>query len=80
MSTWNYRVMRHQHTHTDGEVETTYAIHEVYYDEEGKVKNWTKEPTGILSDSQDFKDALEKLRVAAEKPTLDYKTGKELDA
>lgn len=75
---WNYRVMRHQHTHQDGEIETIYAIHEVYYNEEGHPTNWSKDPTGITSDEQDFKDTLEKLRVAAEKPTLDFTTGEEI--
>lgn len=28
---WNYRVLQRQYTSSDGEVEETFAIHEVYY-------------------------------------------------
>lgn len=71
--------MRHVTEHKDeDELEITYAIHEVYYDEDGVVANWTTLPTGILSDTADFSGVLKKLEDACKKPTLEYDTGKEL--
>ena len=40
MSTWNYRVLRKEHK--SGEV--TFQIHEVFYDETGRINGWTKDP------------------------------------
>lgn len=76
--TWNYRVMRHVFDVPDGETETQYAIHEVYYDESGKVTNWTKDATSFFSETADFAWLLSALGDAVKKPTLDYKTGLEI--
>lgn len=38
---WNYRII---------EFGTHLALHEVYYDERGKVRGWTAEPAGFISD------------------------------
>lgn len=47
MSTWNYRVLRKEHA--SGEV--TFQIHEVFYDETGKIDGWTKDPVQPLGES-----------------------------
>lgn len=39
MMSWNYRIFRHRH----GPGDTTYALHEAYYNEKGKCDGWTKE-------------------------------------
>jgi len=36
---WNYRIIK-----TTQEGKVTYKIHEVYYDDNGKIKGWTTEP------------------------------------
>jgi len=36
---WNYRIIK-----TTQEGKVTYRIHEVYYDDNGKIKGWTTEP------------------------------------
>ena len=41
--TWNYRIFKHKGTDGHDPV-PTYALHEVYYDEEGKTRGWTLEP------------------------------------
>lgn len=72
--TWNYRVMRH----ADGSI----AMHEVYYDDNGKPEHWSKEPTTFIGDGD---DALEQLicgletaaKDARQRPILDYTTGQE---
>ncbi len=39
MSSWNYRIIK-----IIGSGEPIYRIHEVYYDNNGKIEGWTKEP------------------------------------
>jgi len=39
MASWNYRIIK-----TIGYGEPIYRIHEVYYDDNGKIEGWTKEP------------------------------------
>lgn len=41
---WNYRVMRH-----NGEY-PYYAIHEVYYNDKGKIWGWTQTPEDPLAE------------------------------
>ena len=41
MSHWNHRVIHKHHKPTD---EHVYQVHEVYYDEDGNIDNWTKSP------------------------------------
>jgi hypothetical protein len=64
LSHWNFRIVRH-----DEEVEEWYGIHEVYYDDEGKVC-LTVDPVPLCADT------LELLRGrsehAFEKPILNY--------
>lgn len=80
MGHWNYRVMRHQVEHADGEVETSFAVHEVYYNDDGTIRNWTSLPASMVSDEADFSFLLAKLPEAIAKPVLDYKTGVEITA
>ena len=37
MSTWNYRILRHNYG-----AEVGYEIHEVYYDDDGNPQGWTE--------------------------------------
>ena len=49
MSHWNHRVIKHQKTMSDGEEETWFSIHEVYYNSDGSLQAYTEnavEPTG----------------------------------
>jgi hypothetical protein len=52
-----------------------YAIHEVYYDENGKVTGWTEEPIRILEESlQDLKITLQRLLESFDNTVLDEET------
>jgi len=52
-----------------------YAIHEVYYDDDGKVKGWTEEPIRILAESlEDLKVTAERLVECFDNPVLDEET------
>ena len=72
---WNHRIIRHieHRTHMDDSI--YYAIHEVYYDEDGKVKGWTEEPIRILEESlEDLKATLQRLSESFNNPVLDEET------
>jgi len=42
---WNIRIMRHKRP------EVWYALHEVFYDDEGRVTGWTQEPTDVSGET-----------------------------
>ena len=76
---WNHRVVRRQYTHSDGSIEYTYTIREVYYDEDGKVDFMTEEPIYPHGESiKDLRWSLEKMKECLEHPVLDYETMKEI--
>ena len=70
---WNYRRMRHK----DGE-DYVFSVHEVYYDNEGKVNNWSAMPSGIISDTEDFTQVMVQMTRCFMEPILDGETGEEL--
>jgi hypothetical protein len=67
MGHWNYRIMKRKNE----EGEFDYGIHEVYYDENGKVKGWTERSMTTTCDSEEnLKFDLERMIKAFEKETL----------
>lgn len=66
---WNYRVVRHVNY---GEV--TFAIHEVYYDENNNPNSCSKDPVYALGHdtAEDLVADLQRMLDACRKPTLDY--------
>jgi hypothetical protein len=66
--TWNYRIMRHY-----GE-ETFYAIHEVYYDDNGTVEWWTEKAEVISDTVEGILEVLSMMHDASLKDILDYET------
>jgi hypothetical protein len=65
--------MRHQ-----DESEASYAIHEVYYDSDGKM-GWTQDPVGVVGSSlEEMHDIIGMMIEAFKKPVLDYKTGEKV--
>ena len=72
MSDWNYRLMRY-------EADKTVGIHEVFYDENGFVDAWTKQPILALEQPtrENFDKIIEQLKVAFDKPVLDWDAGEE---
>jgi len=72
---WNHRIIRHieKITHMDDSI--YYAIHEVYYGEDGKIKGWTEEPIRIMEESlEDLKATLQRLSESFNNPVLDEET------
>lgn len=66
--TWNYRVMRYK----DGSL----GIHEVY-SRDGKVTNWTTDPTSIVGeDIKALRRQLKMMTRALDEAILDYERTK----
>jgi len=64
MSLWNYRVMV-----KDG----SYAVHEVFYDDEGNVEAWAEDPVYPRGQSvEELAEDFDLYRLALDKPPLDY--------
>lgn len=76
---WNHRIIRHikPRTHMDDAI--YYAIHEVYYDENGKVNGWTEDPIEIMEESlDDLKITIQRLEKCLNSPAIDYETGEDI--
>ena len=68
MSHWNYRIVRS----VFGE-EETFAIHEAYYDDKGRVWAISKEPDGVQAETYDaLGKVLLLMQGAFVQPVLDY--------
>jgi hypothetical protein len=66
--TWNHRLVKRAH---DNEV--FYAIHEVYYDEQGNPESITQDPVGVSEQSKgDVMTTLRLMERALTMPTLNY--------
>jgi len=67
--TWNHRVIR---TILDGQV--FYGIHEVYYDTDGKVTNWTANPVAPVSETRlGLRQEIERFLAAADLPVIEMR-------
>lgn len=49
--TWNYRVCKKKSNLPNGEIVYSYTIHEVYYDNDGKITSVTKDPIYPVGES-----------------------------
>jgi hypothetical protein len=64
--TWNYRIIKH-----DAAKHNYFAIHEVFYDDKGKITNWTERPIDIIGESKtDIKRTLKQMTLDIETPIL----------
>ena len=68
--TWNYRVVRHVVASLG---ETYYQIHEVYYNEDGKIMSMTEKGIAPLGETTtELQLELTRMLDALKKPVLDY--------
>ncbi len=68
MSYWNYRVIKEEFPEHN---EDSYQIHEVYYDDDGKIEGWTQSP--VAPCGYTFEELREDIRyqlIAFRKPIL----------
>lgn len=83
MGYWNHRVMRRTYI-SGGEEEVIDSIHEVYYDDDGNVRNWTQDDRGptFYPNEDDGEtsilDDIKRFERATTMPILDFETGKEI--
>lgn len=74
MSHWNYRVVK-KHFEPPYEKEFRYGIHEVYYDDEGRISMLSVESMDPHGESlEEIKTDLENMMKAFDKPELDFET------
>lgn len=67
---WNYRVIKRIERHHHGN-EPVYTINTVFYDEGGRVKQWSDEPAWPVGDTvEELKSDCEKFLRAFELPVL----------
>jgi hypothetical protein len=80
MMTWNHRVVKYKTRNLFGDPDVGYAIHEVFYDNDGNVQGMTANAVSPWGDTKD-ELRLELLRMieALEKPDLDYDDKEEAD-
>ena len=63
---WNYRVMK-----IEEGGETTYGVYEVYYDDEGSPRLYTKNPCPVFGNTiEELTEELGRFRRALDKPIL----------
>lgn len=68
MVTWNYRVIRKEHETGD----TTFQIHEVYYDESEEIDSWTQNAVEPLGETiGELREDIRYFQSAFRKPILE---------
>lgn len=70
---WNYRVLEvSKYNETMDMTYTTYAIHEVYYDDDGNIEGWTMDYMSLnnYESVDDMKGSMTLMMKAFEKPIL----------
>lgn len=74
MSSWNYRLVHRKHYGRTPEFdEDVYAIHEVYYDNDGKVRAVSTDPSPVYAnDMQGIEWVLRKMQEAYTKDVLEW--------
>ena len=66
MNHWNYRVLKK---------DDLFAIHSVYYDDEGKIVGWSQNPDPVIDEDIDYlKTQLTLMIEATEKEIIDLDT------
>lgn len=70
--TWDYRVMRRVII-TKSKRDVSFGIYEVFFDEKGKIENWTEDSVEPHGDTlEELKKDLKWMTQAFNKPILDY--------
>jgi hypothetical protein len=73
MMTWNHRVIKYQTRNLFGDPDVGYAIHEVFYNNNGEVQGMTAEAVRPWGDTKDeLRLELMRMLEALNKPDLDY--------
>ena len=82
---WNHRIVRSVNRHPaignePAFEELFFAVHEVYYNEDGSIHNWTERSVGPCGNSiEELLSELEMFREAADQPILQVVVGRDGD-
>jgi len=85
---WNYRIIYHKAGYIEDNPKLKWdeylAIHEAYYDNEGKINNISKHAVSIVGDEgkdslSSIKQILQDMTEALQKPIINYDNLKEID-
>ena len=69
---WNYRILAQEYK-VFNETELTFAIHEVFYNDDSIPDMCTENPVGVVGENlPDISDTLKWMRKALRKPILSY--------
>lgn len=72
---WNHRIIKHVTSDSEW-----FAVHEVYYDDDGTPNSCTSEPIKIIQeDLKDIEWEIDKIKEALQKPVLHYSYFEELE-
>jgi hypothetical protein len=72
---WNHRVCKQEVPSLDGETETQYGIHEVYYNDGGKPSGCTENPIAVVGeDIDEIRETVKRFHKALSLPVLDLDT------
>jgi len=70
--TWNHRVIKYETRNLFGDPDFGYAIHEVFYDNDGNVRGMTADAIKPWGDTkEELRAELERMLAALDKPDLD---------
>ena len=73
---WNHRVIRRVRNPNGNEEETFHALHEVYYDEQDRIKGWTKDAMAPIGETvEELRAELRMFTAALDKPVLEEAKG-----
>lgn len=75
---WSYRVVKTVTKIPLGNIDISYGIHEIFYDENNDVVSISEKAYAISDDIEGLKWNLQKMVECCDKPILDYHTGEEI--
>jgi hypothetical protein len=71
MSHWNHRVIKSSHLEA-GEMIDYYAIHEVFYNDDGTIYSYTQNPVDVGGDNiNELRETLERMLRCLDNPILE---------
>jgi len=72
MMTWNHRVIKYETRNLFGDPDVGYAIHEVFYDNDGQVRGMTSDAVKPWGDTkEELREELLRMLAALDKPDID---------
>jgi hypothetical protein len=72
MMTWNHRVIKYETRNLFGDPDVGYAIHEVFYNNDGEIRGMTSDAVKPWGDTkEELREELLRMLAALDKPDID---------